>query len=154
MQQDGLGVVVGVVGRGDLFRPDLLGRLGEKAVAHGAGGLFDALALLLGGLSHVPAADGQGNVVVGTPFRDEVLVPLGLFAPELVVEVRRVDHEVALRRQRLQHGQQRHRVFSPGHGAQNRASLGKHLILVSKCRRFGGQINRVLHISAPLRKRQ
>ena len=54
MQQDGLGVVVGVVGRGDLFRPDLLGRLGEKAVAHGAGGLFDALALLLGGLATSP----------------------------------------------------------------------------------------------------
>ena len=61
VEEDGLRIVIGVVGGGQLVGPQILGSLGEETVAHGPGGLLHPFALLLGLLGHIPLADDQGG---------------------------------------------------------------------------------------------
>ena len=154
MEEDGLGVVVGVVGSGQLLGPQFLGGLGEEAVPHGPGGLLHPFALLLGLLGHVPLAHDEGDVPLLAPLGDEGLVPLGLLPPQLVVEVGGVEVEVPFLGQLLQHGEQGHGVSPAGEGHQDGGAGGEHVVLVGKGRRLGDQINRVLHSYAPGKRRQ
>ena len=154
VEQEGLRVVIGIVGGGDLVGAQLLGGGGEKAVAHGAGGFLHPFALFLGLLGHVAPAHHQGDAPLLAPLDHEVLVPLGLLPPQLMVEVGGVEGEGPGFGQGLQHGEQGHGICAPGQGAEDGAPLGEHIILVGKSRRLGGQVNRVLHNYAPQRRRQ
>ena len=142
------------MGGGDLVGAQLLGGGGEKAVAHGAGGFLHPFALFLGLLGHVAPAHHQGDAPLLAPLDHEVLVPLGLLPPQLMVEVGGVEGEGPGFGQGLQHGEQGHGICAPGQGAEDGAPLGEHIILVGKSRRLGGQVNRVLHNYAPQRRRQ
>ena len=111
-------------------------------------------ALFLGLLGHVAPTHHQGDAPLLAPLDHEVLVPLGLLPPQLMVEVGGVEGEGPGFGQGLQHGEQGHGICAPGQGAEDGAPLGEHIILVGKSRRLGGQVNRVLHNYAPQRRRQ
>mgnify|MGYP000205682294 CR=1 FL=1 len=119
-----------------------------------SGGTPLTFALFLGLLGHVAPTHHQGDAPLLAPLDHEVLVPLGLLPPQLMVEVGGVEGEGLGFGQGLQHGEQGHGICAPGQGAEDGAPLGEHIILVGKSRRLGGQVNRVLHNYAPQRRRQ
>lgn len=67
VEQEGLRIVIGIVGGGDLVSAQLLGGGGEKAVAHGAGGFLHPFALFLGLLGHVAPTHHQGDTPLLAP---------------------------------------------------------------------------------------
>ena len=88
VEEDGLSVVVGVVGGVDLsVLPQFLRLPAEEAVPEHPGRLLQGEALPLRQSPDVAGAGDEGDVVGGAPVPDESLVPVRLRSPEPVVEV-------------------------------------------------------------------
>ena len=66
VEEDGLRIVIGVVGGGQLVGPQILGALGEETVAHGPGGLLHPFAPAPWPPGPHPLADDQGDVPLRT----------------------------------------------------------------------------------------
>ena len=89
VEQDGLRVVIGVVGGGDHIRVHLTGRLTQKGVAHLPGGLLQPC-LAPGGLpGHIAGADDQRHIgtAAGDKGTHKLLIPGRLRAAQIVVVV-------------------------------------------------------------------
>ncbi|MPM98586.1 hypothetical protein SDC9_145774 [bioreactor metagenome] len=127
-----LGVVLGIVGRRYTDRAKLYGGFFEIGVAQVPRRLLYRPAVLLRGCAHVAVPAAEFYIVLFTPFADEGLVAVRVFAAEVMVEVRGGDGETALLGQLAKPRQHTHRISSAGHGAQHQAALGQHAIAFKK----------------------
>ena len=112
MDQQSLGVVVGVVGRGELAG----GRRKQEVIAQGPGGLLQALPGLRRPAGGVAPAQGEGNLPVRAEDPAEFRVPVRLGAPDAVMEVGRPEGDPQPERQRPQHPEQGHGIRPAGEG--------------------------------------
>ena len=117
VEKNGLRVVIGVVGCVDFdILPQLLRLLAKKIVPEPPGRLLQREALPLHKAPDIPGAGDEGDVMGGTPVPDEGLVPVGLCAPQLVVEVGSHYPAIPLPTPPVQQVQQAHGVQPAGHG--------------------------------------
>ena len=128
MEQEGLGVVVGIVGRGDPVRSQAAGGLAEEGVPHLAGGFLHTLAQPGGPGRHVAGACIKLHAVFPAPVSYKRLVPIGLRPPQAMVIVGRGDRKAPLGPQPGGQVKQAHGVRPAGDGAEHRPAGGEHVV--------------------------
>ncbi len=126
VEQDGLRVVVPVVGGGDALRPQPVRGLLQKGVPQLPGGVLHPSPGGVG--AHVPASGHKGHAVAGAPVPDELLVPVRR-RPQPVVEVGGGQRHPCPRRQAEEDMEQGHGVPPAGDGAQHRPLRREHVPL-------------------------
>ena len=87
MEQQGLQIVVGVMGGGDARTVQSLGALAEKIIAQLPGGLLHTQAAALSLRVHISLAHHEKDVARCAPLGHKGRVPVGFRAPQVVVEV-------------------------------------------------------------------
>ena len=126
MQEKGLGVVPGVVGGDHQVAALGLRRSKKKGVAKGPGGLLYGAFLLPGKGPDVPLAYGEGNAPFPAQVPDELFVPVGFGLPKKMIKVRGPKGEVLLPGEPVEKAD---RIRSPGHGAEDAASLDRKSVV-------------------------
>ena len=119
IQEDGLRIVIGVVGSVNPFTILLRRRPAQKSVAQVPGGLLNGKRFLPGIFPHVPPAHSQGDPPRSAGLSDKYLVPVRRFISELVIEMGGQHRTALLPAPHVQQEQQAHGVQSPGDGAQH-----------------------------------
>lgn len=114
VEQHGLGIVGGVVRRGDDGAARAFGRLLEEAVAQFARGLLQPHAMLRRVSAHVPTPDDEFNARVAAEGGNKALIPLRLFPAQAVI-VMRGDDGIPAAAQQIQ---QTHGIRPAGESAE------------------------------------
>ena len=130
VQQDRLGVVPGVVRRGDAVAVQSQQKRIAQTPRRQLGGFMRSRGLC----GHVSPADRERHVPLGAEHPDEGLVAVGLFPAQTVVKMRGGDGQPQLLPQLQQQTQQRHGIRAAGKGADNAVAGSKQSLPTTPCR--------------------
>ena len=128
VEQQGLQIVVGVVGGGDAVTAQLRRRPAEKFVPELPPRLLHPQAPAFGLGVHLSPLHHAGDAPAGAPVGDEGGIGVGRLPPHAVVVVGGAHPEAPLLRPGVEQVEQAHGVRPAGHGAQHRAPPGQHVV--------------------------
>ena len=138
VEQGGLHIVIGVVGRGNERAVQGTGGLLQEGIAHFPGGFLQSGAAAAGLSGHI--AQGEGNLPLPAEVFHKRGVPCGLFAPELVVIVGDKEGEAQLLRLPSEQVEQAHGVGAARYGAQNASPRGEDGVFAGEGGKAAGQL--------------
>ena len=140
VEQGGLYIVIGVVGRGNERTVQGTGSLLQEGIAHFPGGFLQTGTAAAGLFGHIAPPQGEGDLPLPAEVFHKRGVPCGLFAPELVVIVGGKEGEAQLLRLPSEQVEQAHGVGAARYGAQNASPRGEHGVFAGKGGKAAGQL--------------